>query len=323
MCTLGPMASSTPATVRAVGISPPGRFDRITLAERRAGMERVAAAGLDHVFFADHVSFKTGMGTDGMVQAAALSQLHEELNVYIGVYLLALRHPVTVARQLATLSEMAPGRILFGVGVGGEDRHEIEVCGIDPRTRGRRTDECLQIVRALLSGESFDFSGEFYELDDAHIIPAPAPPIPITVGGRSQAALDRTAHFGDGWLAVWRSPERIADDIAYIEAKAAEIGRHQSFSHGIQLWCGLDDDRAAARRWVERRMEHFYRVPFEKFEPYVPYGKPADIAEFLQPLVEAGCETLNLTMCAETTGAAIEGAGEVKHLLIDAGRRSA
>lgn len=286
-------------------------------------MERVAAAGLDHVFFADHVSFKTGMGMDGMVQAAALSQLHPTLKVYIGVYLLALRHPVTVARQLATLGEMAAGRILFGVGVGGEDRHEIEVCGIDPRTRGRRTDECLQIVRALLTGEPLDFAGEFYRLERAHIVPAPAPPIPITVGGRSRAALDRTARYGDGWLAVWRSPERVADDIAYIDAEAAELGRARTFSHGLQVWCGLDDDRAAARRWVRRRMEHFYRVPFERFEPYTPYGKPADIAESLRPYVEAGCETLNLTMCAETVEAAIEGAGEVKRLLVDAAGRRA
>ena len=308
-------APPDPTAALAVGVSPPGRFDQISLAERRAGMERVADAGLDHVFFADHVSFKAGMGMDGMVQAAALSQLHPTLTIYLGVYLLALRHPVTVARQLATLSEMAAGRIVLGVGVGGEDRHEMEVCGIDPRTRGRRTDECLQIVRALLTGKPLDFDGEFYQLDDALIVPAPDPAIPITIGGRSRAALDRTARHGDGWLAVWRSPERVADDIRYIEAQAADAGRDHTFSHGLQLWCGLDHDRATARSLVAKRMEHFYRVPFERFEPYTPYGSPAEIAEFLQPYVEAGCATLNLTMCGSTVEAAIDGAGEVKRLL--------
>ncbi len=100
----------------------------------------VADAGIDHMFFADHVSFRIGHGHDGMVISAALANLHPTLGIYLGVYLLALRHPVPVARQLANLAEMAPGRISFGIGVCGDDRHEVEVCGVDPRTRGKRTD---------------------------------------------------------------------------------------------------------------------------------------------------------------------------------------
>jgi alkanesulfonate monooxygenase SsuD/methylene tetrahydromethanopterin reductase-like flavin-dependent oxidoreductase (luciferase family) len=313
------MSSSPARRLRAVGVSPPGRFDQISLADRRAGMERIADAGLDHVFFADHVSFKAGMGMDGMVQAAGLSQLNADLGVYIGVYLLALRHPVTVARQLASLSEMAPGRVTLGVGVGGEDRHEMEVCGIDPSTRGRRTDECLEILQALMTGHPVDHRGEFYELDAAQILPAPDPPIPITVGGRSPAALDRAARFGDGWLAVWSDVDRFTKGVEHVEAAAAELGRHHQFSHGLQLWCAVGDDRAAARPLVQERMERFYRVPFERFERYSPYGTPADIADFLAPFVAAGCETLNLTMCARSVDEAIDAAGEVKRLLIDTG----
>src|SRR5262245_30791762 len=113
------------------------------LERRRALLERVAAAGLDHVFVADHVSFHAGFGMDGLLQAATLAATEPALDVVVGVYLLALRHPVPVARQIATLCESAPGRLVLGVGVGGEDRHEIEICGVDPKTRGRRTDESL------------------------------------------------------------------------------------------------------------------------------------------------------------------------------------
>ncbi|TFG95215.1 MAG: LLM class flavin-dependent oxidoreductase, partial [Myxococcales bacterium] len=105
---------------------------------RRELLARVAASGLDHVFVADHVSFHDGFGMDGLVQAATLLASEPALSVQVGVYLLALRHPVTVARQIATLCESAPGRLVLGVGVGGEDRHEIEICGVDPATRGRR-----------------------------------------------------------------------------------------------------------------------------------------------------------------------------------------
>ena len=83
----------------------------------------------------------------------ACSPQHPTLRVHVAVYLLALRHPVPLARTLATIAELAPGRLALGVGVGGEDRHEIEICGVDPATRGSRTDEALAIVRGLLSGE--------------------------------------------------------------------------------------------------------------------------------------------------------------------------
>jgi alkanesulfonate monooxygenase SsuD/methylene tetrahydromethanopterin reductase-like flavin-dependent oxidoreductase (luciferase family) len=71
------------------------------------------------------------------------------LPVYSGVYLLPLRHPVLVARQLADIDRLAPGRLIFGVGVGGEDRREVSVCGVDPATRGLRMNECLTVVRQL------------------------------------------------------------------------------------------------------------------------------------------------------------------------------
>ena len=86
------------------------------------------------------------------------------LGLQVGVYLLALRHPMVAARQIATLAEAAPGRLTVGVGVGGDDRGEVEVCDVDPSTRGRRTDVALQIVRALLEGQTVDGDGEFFQV---------------------------------------------------------------------------------------------------------------------------------------------------------------
>ena len=82
------------------------------LARRRELFVRAREAGLDHVFVADHVSFFTGFGMDGLVQAATIAALEPVLEIHIGVYLLALRHPVPVARQIATLCESAPGRLV-------------------------------------------------------------------------------------------------------------------------------------------------------------------------------------------------------------------
>jgi len=147
-------------------------------------LARVAKAGVDHLCVGDHVSFFVGAGSDGLVTATSVLASQAELPVYIGLYLLPLRHPVPVARQLATIAQLAPGRLTLGVGIGGEDRHEIEVCGIDPNTRGRRMNECLQILRGLADGTPLTFQGEFFSLQDALIVPAPSPRIPLIVGGR-------------------------------------------------------------------------------------------------------------------------------------------
>src|SRR5258708_38076286 len=111
--------------------------------------------------------------------------LHPVLPVYTGVYLLPLRHPVLVARQLADIDRIAAGRLVFGVGVGGEDRREVSNCGVDPATRGQRMNECLAIVRQLLDDKRGSFHGRFFDIEDAVIGPAPATEVPGIVGGRS------------------------------------------------------------------------------------------------------------------------------------------
>ena len=279
--------------------------------ERRKVIELVADTGIDHVFFADHVSFRVGHGHDGMVVAAGVANLHPTLGIYIGVYLLPLRHPIPVARQLANLAEMAPGRISFGVGVGGDDRHEVEICGVDPRTRGRRTDESLDILQRLLAGETVDHSGEFFNFEQARIIPTPDPPIPVYVGGRADAALRRAGKYADGWLGIWCSSERYAESIAIYNQAAEDAQRDVQADHGIQLWVGVGKDRTEAASFVGPAMEGFYRVPFEKFSRYTPHGTVDDIVDFLAPYLEAGCRHFNLTPVASTAEAGIEVIGQV------------
>ncbi|MGZ6670889.1 MAG: LLM class flavin-dependent oxidoreductase [Solirubrobacteraceae bacterium] len=287
-------------------------------AEHAAALARAADEGVDHVCVGDHVSFFVGAGSDGLITATALLSLQQELPVYVGLYLLPLRHPVTVARQLASIAELAPGRLTFGVGIGGEDRHEIEVCGVDPRTRGRRMDECLQILRSLASGGPVTFDGEFFSLSDALIIPAPSPPIPLVVGGRSEAAVTRAGRLGDGWLGIWVSPRRFAAVVDQISEEAATAGRDVSgFQHAINVWCGFGATREAARAPLAAGMQSMYQMPFEPFERYSPYGTPRQVAEFLWPYVEAGCSTFNVIPCASDHDSAVAAVGELRRLLSD------
>ena len=237
-----------------------------------------------------------------------------DLRLYVGVYLLALRHPVPVARQIATLCESAPGRLVLGVGVGGEDRHEIEVCGVDPRTRGRRTDESLVALRGLLSGEPVSHDCEFFSFENAWIRPAPDPPVPIVIGGRADAALSRAGRHGDGWLGVWSSPRRYAEAVVQVEHEGE--GRDVDWRHGLQVWVGPGDDRERARERLAKRMQGMYQVPFERFEKYSPYGSPAEIADFLAGYVEAGCSDFNVMPVAESSEYAVDAVAEIRERLV-------
>jgi len=294
--------------------APVGAFARST-EHFTAGLDRIGEAGVDHVCVNDHVSFFVGAGSDALINATSVLSHRPELPCYVALYLLPLRHPVLVARQLASIDELAPGMLTLGVGIGGEDPHELEICGVDPRTVGRRTDESLQILRALGDGKPVSFEGEFFSLRDALIAPALSAPIPIIVGGRSEAAARRAGRFGDGWLGIWVSPGRFRSVIDRVAQHAADGGRDaDNFEHAINVWCGFGPTRAAARAPLAAAMQSFYQMPFEPFERYSPYGTPQDVAEFLHPYVEAGCSAFNLIPCASDHETAVAAVGELRDL---------
>lgn len=281
----------------------------------RRMLGRIADAGIDHVGCFDHVSFRDGSGFDGLIHATALAVLEPRLPVFIGVYLLPLRHPVLVARQLADIARIAPGRLVLGVGVGGEDRHEVEMTGVDPSTRGRRMNESLDVLRRLLDGGPVTHAGEFFELEDAVIAPTPSEPIPIVVGGRSDAAIERAGRLGDGWLGIWCSTRRFGEAVELAARAAAEAGRPAPSRHAMEFWCGFGASREAARARLAPSMEAFYGLPFEQFERYCPYGTPEEVAAFIAPYVEAGAVDINLIPRAADDDAAIAGVAEVRRLL--------
>ena len=145
-----------------------------------------------------------------------------------------------------------------------------------------------------MSGEQVDFRGRFFELNGA-IRPAPAIPIPILVGGRSDAALARTGQLGDGWLALWASPRRFTEAIGRIEAAADEAGRGRvRWQHALQLWAGFGATRARARERLSATMEAAYSLPFERFERYAPCGPPERGGRGARSVSRSGLPALQL-----------------------------
>jgi alkanesulfonate monooxygenase SsuD/methylene tetrahydromethanopterin reductase-like flavin-dependent oxidoreductase (luciferase family) len=301
--------------VTSVGISVHDQVLTASPAERRALLGRIARAGIDHVVVADHVSFHGGTGFDGMVGAASVLATDDQLSVVIGVYQLALRHPMTVARQLASLSTLGPGRLTLGVGVGGEDRSEVSNCGVDPATRGRRVDESLGLLRELAAGGPVSHDGEFFSVEAASVLPPPEPRVPILIGGKSDATVRRTARYADGWLAMFVSARRFVEFRERIRREADQLGQPEPDRHGFQLWCGLAGDAGTARDLVAAKMQELYKLPFEKFESLCPAGTPAQVADFLRPYLEGGARQVTLVPCAPNWQAGVDAVAEVRDRL--------
>jgi len=284
-------------------------------AARRRILDHIAGVGLDHATTGDHVSFHGGAGFDGLVSATSILAASDTLAVLVGIYLAGLRHPMVTARQLATISQVAPARLILGVGVGGEDRSEISNAGVDPATRGRRLDETLEVLRKLATGEAVDHQGQFFSLSNARILPPPDPRVPLVIGGSGDAAVRRAAAYGDGWLGIFCSARRFGETVERIRDATAELGRPAPSWFGLSMWCGLGSDGDRARELLGRRMQALYGQPPEKFQHVTAAGTPEQVAEKLAPFVAAGAGHLTIVTVAESVHDGIDLAAEVRRLL--------
>jgi len=164
---------------------------------------------------------------DPLDTLAYLAAVTSTLGLATGVVVLPAHHPVVMAKRLATLDRLSGGRVRLCIGVGWM-REELEACGVDFPSRGRRTDECIDVMRALWADSGPDgasYSGEFFSFAHAHTYPKPARPsgVPMHIGGHSPASIRRAARRGDGWqpLGVWGEALRDALGVLAVEAERA------------------------------------------------------------------------------------------------------
>ncbi len=153
--------------------------------------------------------------------AAATTRLH----FTTAIYLAALRHPLEVAKAVATASVLSNGRTALGVGVGWV-KEEYQQLGRDFHTRGKRLDETLEVCRKLWAGGAVEHRGEHYAFDRLQMSPTPTHPIPIYVGGGSAAALRRAAR-NDGWLGTGDDPAHVPAILERLRVFRKEAGRER------------------------------------------------------------------------------------------------
>ncbi len=182
---------------------------------------------------------------------AALAGRTRRLKFGVNVVSLAFRDPVLVAKQCATIDVLSEGRLLPAFGIGSPLAPEWRTLNLDTKTRGRKTDEGLEIIRRLWCEDTVDFEGVHYRLSGASIMPKPVQPdLPMWIGGSSEAAIRRTARFGTGWQAGSEGPAEIGAVVAQIRAAAIAEGRKIDDDHygaGIPFRFGRADDPGLGR----------------------------------------------------------------------------
>ncbi|HMD46307.1 MAG TPA: TIGR03619 family F420-dependent LLM class oxidoreductase [Acidimicrobiales bacterium] len=137
---------------------------------------------------------------DPLVLAGLLGGLTTRLSLMTSVYVVPLRPVLVVAKAVSTAAVLCGGRLVFGIGTGWL-REEFEAAGQDFATRGRRTDEMLEVIGQLLTGAPVEHHGRFVDLAPVTMSPVPERPVPVLVGGHSDAALARAAAH-DGWIGL-------------------------------------------------------------------------------------------------------------------------
>ncbi len=161
---------------------------------------------------------------DPWVAIGAMAAVTERLRFFTNVFVLPMRSPFSVAKAVGTAAVMSGNRVALGIGVGWS-RDEFELLGQDFHTRGRRTEEMIEVMRKLWSGGMVEHRGEFYSFDRLEMSPAPTAPVPIYFGGVSEPALRRVARLGDGWISDIHSTSELRAICAKLRRYRAEAGR--------------------------------------------------------------------------------------------------
>ena len=236
----------------AIAMTPLDQLVELARTAEHCGFDAVALP--DSIFYPERVSVRYPYTPDGarfwtedtpwvdpLVAAAAMGAATERIRFCTQVLKLGARHPLPLARQVNSLAALTGNRFTLGVGLGWSPE-ESEWCGVPYEHRGRRADEILDVLRLVLGGGMVSHHGEFYDFDTLRMSPTPTAPVPILVGGHSEAALHRAARH-DGWTSSMLRFDELRDMIGKLDALRAECGR-ADLPFEIQAICvdrfGLD-----------------------------------------------------------------------------------
>jgi alkanesulfonate monooxygenase SsuD/methylene tetrahydromethanopterin reductase-like flavin-dependent oxidoreductase (luciferase family) len=265
----------------------PGNVGDQARQAERLGFDLIAAG--EHVFFHGPVS-------NAFVTLAAAAAVTERIRLLSALTILPVYPMALAAKMAATLDQVSHGRFDLGVGVGGEFPPEFAAAGVPVAGRGARTDEALEVLLRLLSGERVTAEGEYGSLEglrlDPPVVQQPRPP--LWVGGRKTPAMRRAGRFADVWMPYMVSPESFARSLAQARVFAAQAQRPEtSLAGALFIWGSVDADPARARREAVESVSRMYRQDFEPLaDRYLLHGDPDMVVARLAEYQAAGADTV-------------------------------
>jgi len=267
-----------------------------------AAVDLLEQAGIDSLWLPENIYSPSVDPFTGM--AFALSRTRR-LKAGSGISVLPGRHPVLVAKQLASLAGLAPKRVLPVFGLQPAQPAERPLFPTPRNQRAAVFDESLTLLRLLLTEPTVSFAGDFYQVDNASIGPLPAKPLDIWLGGSAPNGLKRVGRLADGWLGSLLTPAEARTAVDTINEAAADAGRHVDDDHfglslpiaqnGVptQLQASIarrrpdtDPDLLVAKGWpgARRMIERYVEAGLSKFVVR-PADRPESFGSFLDGFV--------------------------------------
>jgi len=270
---------------------------------------RAEALGYGRVTMGEHIMDgnpprPTLLNLPAMAAAAGATS---NLRVMTGIVIAPLYHPVTLAKMVATVDQVSNGRLDFGIGISGQrgTKIEFDAVGVDVHTRGKRTDEMLQVMQRLFTEEHVSHHGDFFDFDDVSLLPFPAqkPYPPVWVSGRSEAAMRRAGVMGDGWYPYLFTVRRIKASNDMVRQYAAEAGRNLTgFNWGLNQPTAISSDGSEALELAVSNVGERYVTAERSAESIAKAlciaGTPDDCVKAVEERIEAGVEHINLGFLA-------------------------
>jgi probable F420-dependent oxidoreductase len=215
------------------------------------------------------------------VAIAAMAAVTSTIEFHTFVVKLPIRNPVVYAKELSSLAVMTGNRFVLGVG-SSPWPEDYEITGLPWEGRGRRFDECIEVIRGLCAGGYFEYHGECFDFPAVKMLPVPTAPLPILVGGHGDVNLRRAARVADGWMSAGDTIEGLTEKLARIDDARAEYGRTGArFDVYATTMESFSPD--GVRRLEDLGVTHT-SGGFGRFDPYGPDEDPETLQEKIDNL---------------------------------------